>query len=217
MVVSSSAPHSETINREEACVRITSRFGDDLELKVNKNADVKELAAEVEAVAGIPRNQLHFRQNGREISSSLQLSEPIEMTYALDGGASFELVTKFPDFCAERCFCYKCAIQDLMNLQKDDWRVATCFCLEDSCGPKDLPHIQWFCLKCDLSPFKFELVTKVPDLIRYQCICYKCGMKTMPDIMKEDFITQVCLCCHSECGFKDMGIEQCFCLKCTLW
>lgn len=57
-------------------------------------------------------------------------------------------------------------------------------------------------------------------LLQDMCVCqfflWKCGMEKCPDFMKEDFVSEKCLCLHEECGFSDMVKDcQLCCFKLT--
>jgi hypothetical protein len=62
------------------------------------------------------------------------------------------------------------------------------------------------------SPVEFKLVTEIPEMIQFRCLCHKCGIKNLPDFMKEDWCTSNFLCLHHEFGLKACAEQQCLCL-----
>lgn len=62
------------------------------------------------------------------------------------------------------------------------------------------------------SPVEFKLVTEIPELIQFRCLCHKCGVKNLPDFAKEDWCTSNFLCIHQEFGLANCMEQQCLCL-----
>lgn len=56
----------------------------------------------------------------------------------------------------------------------------------------------------------FQIKKEVPSCIREKCFCCECHWGDFPDIAKEDFITGLCFCIESKCGFDDwMRLRYC--------
>uniref|UniRef100_A0A6V2WFW1 Ubiquitin-like domain-containing protein n=1 Tax=Heterosigma akashiwo TaxID=2829 RepID=A0A6V2WFW1_HETAK len=57
----------------------------------------------------------------------------------------------------------------------------------------------------------FQIKTDFPTgLCREKCLCCECHWGDFPDIAKEDFITNLCLCIESKCGLDDwMRLRYC--------
>ena len=129
----------------------------------------------------------------------------------------FSIVTTIPDMCNVQCFCYKAGLKNFPNIQSEWWCEGLCCCFFSNCGLNELLE----CQICPLGPCKLtspalNITTAIPACLQMNVLCYKWGIQMPPNFMKEDFIVNKCLCCHNECGLKDvLDVFQFFCLKCT--
>jgi len=211
-------PKEQLMNRSSKRISVNTPSGVELIVDLNDELKVSQLKEEIAIKTGIPPGRQTISQQGVIIDDKDSVKEnmPVEVLYALSGGAAFEVVKKMPDLIQERCLCYKCGIKDFPKWQTEDFVVSDCCCITQRCGFSDMMRIQYFCLVLDLKPVGFKVESKMPDLIREQCFCQKCGLKKLPDFQKEDFVVSECFCLFSKCGFSEMNIFQCFCLKLTV-
>jgi len=213
------APQRDQINRATQQVLIKNAYGEDFTVEVNDELTVSQVKQEIGKRTGVPGQHQHLVQNGNVMDdyASLQNGQHVDLTYNMNGGAAFELVTKVPDVIHEKCFCFECGTKDMPKWETEDFITSSCFCISSQCGMSDMWKIQCFCLVLDLKPVKFSIDSRMPELIRTQCLIYKCGLQSLMDIMKENFIENTCFCLESHCNLSDpMNWFQFFCLKLTV-
>lgn len=200
-------------------LHITSSAGDDF-VVTSSSLKVKDVKL---AIAGVlPGLEINRISNASttliDEDFILDRDSPVEISYLLNGGG-FEVVKSYPDLANCHLLCFKCGCKDFPNW-KIDWLCEgnMCCCFNKfGVSWTELKKCQVCCVgPCEITSPKLNTTTGFPDMCVCQFLLWKCGMEKCPDFMKEDFVSEKCLCLHEECGFSDMVKDcQLCCFKLT--
>lgn len=210
---------AQVINRGDGgVVHLRSAFGDVFDIEVNEKVSLLQIRHELAAL--LPHvGPIYFHQDDQFLTdeSHIDPERAVDFTYPLSGGGTtLEVVKTIPEMLRLHILCWKAGCQQVGNFQDSVWCENTFCCLFHRCGTQNiLKEQQLACVKVSLTPPGCGCDTTMPACLQAKCLCWNCGLKSMPDLQKDDWVTDSVLCVYSNCGPKDCASPQILCFKCN--